>query len=86
MLAVFVLRVRRPDAARPYRAWGYPVLPAIFVVFYLFLVIMLCQPAAQSSIGLLFILAGLIAYLLLAESRLTRRPPRIGQYPIMTAV
>jgi APA family basic amino acid/polyamine antiporter len=28
---VFVYRKRRPDASRPYRVWGYPVLPAIFV-------------------------------------------------------
>ncbi len=30
--AVFVLRVRRPDAARPYRTWGYPVTPILFIV------------------------------------------------------
>jgi APA family basic amino acid/polyamine antiporter len=30
--AVFVLRTRRPDAARPYRTFGYPVTPALFVV------------------------------------------------------
>jgi APA family basic amino acid/polyamine antiporter len=30
--SVFVLRKRRPDVARPYRALGYPVLPALFVV------------------------------------------------------
>jgi APA family basic amino acid/polyamine antiporter len=29
---VFVYRRKRPDAPRPYRVWGYPVLPAIFVV------------------------------------------------------
>ena len=29
---VFVYRRRRPDLARPYRVWGYPVLPAIFVL------------------------------------------------------
>jgi APA family basic amino acid/polyamine antiporter len=29
---VFVYRRRRPDATRPYKVWGYPVLPAIFVV------------------------------------------------------
>ena len=29
---VFVYRKRRPDAPRPYRVWGYPVLPAIFVL------------------------------------------------------
>jgi basic amino acid/polyamine antiporter, APA family len=29
---LFVYRRRRPDAARPYRVWGYPVLPALFVL------------------------------------------------------
>ena len=29
--AIFVLRAREPEAPRPYRAWGYPVTPAIFV-------------------------------------------------------
>jgi basic amino acid/polyamine antiporter, APA family len=29
---VFIYRKRRPDMARPYRVWGYPALPAIFVV------------------------------------------------------
>jgi APA family basic amino acid/polyamine antiporter len=29
---VFVYRRKRPDATRPYKVWGYPVLPAIFVV------------------------------------------------------
>jgi len=29
---VFVLRKKEPDAPRPYRAWGYPVVPALFVV------------------------------------------------------
>jgi APA family basic amino acid/polyamine antiporter len=31
-LAIFVLRVRRPDVPRPYRALGYPVVPALFVL------------------------------------------------------
>ncbi len=30
--AVFVLRRRSPDAARPYRAWGYPIVPALYVI------------------------------------------------------
>jgi APA family basic amino acid/polyamine antiporter len=29
---VFVYRKRQPDLARPYRVWGYPILPALFVV------------------------------------------------------
>ncbi|MCK7538356.1 MAG: amino acid permease [Marinilabiliales bacterium] len=30
---VFILRRRMPDAHRPYKVWGYPVVPAIFVLF-----------------------------------------------------
>ncbi|HZW09788.1 MAG TPA: amino acid permease [Phycisphaerales bacterium] len=30
--AIFVLRARRPDAPRPYRCWGYPIVPALFVL------------------------------------------------------
>ncbi len=36
VLAVFVLRRRQPDRPRPYRAWGYPWLPAIFLAGALF--------------------------------------------------
>jgi APA family basic amino acid/polyamine antiporter len=32
VLALFVLRMRQPDAERPFRAWGYPVAPAVFVL------------------------------------------------------
>lgn len=35
--AVFVLRRREPDAERPYRTWGYPLVPALFLVAAVFL-------------------------------------------------
>ncbi|HEX4560686.1 MAG TPA: amino acid permease [Gemmatimonadales bacterium] len=35
--AVFVLRKRRPDLERPYRTWGYPVVPALFLLGSVFL-------------------------------------------------
>jgi len=35
---VFVLRKKMPDAPRPYKVWGYPYIPAIFVVFSIFFV------------------------------------------------
>lgn len=35
--AVFVLRRRRPDAERPYRAWGYPVVPLLFLLASVYL-------------------------------------------------
>lgn len=37
-VAIFVLRAKRPDLPRPYRAWGYPVVPAIYVLGSLALV------------------------------------------------
>jgi len=33
--AVFILRKKWPDAERPYRTWGYPIVPAIFIAFAL---------------------------------------------------
>jgi amino acid transporter len=35
--AVFVLRRRRPDLERPYRTWGYPIVPALFLLGSVFL-------------------------------------------------
>ena len=37
-LAVFVLRRKRPDLVRTYRVWGYPLIPAIFILGTLLLV------------------------------------------------
>lgn len=38
-LGVFVLRIKMPDAPRPYKAWGYPVIPAIFIIFCIVLIV-----------------------------------------------
>jgi APA family basic amino acid/polyamine antiporter len=62
-LAVIVLRFRRPEAARPYRAWGYPVLPVVFILANLavFLITLWMQPL-QSLLGCLVLAAGIPAY------------------------
>ncbi len=63
VLAVFVLRVRRPDVPRPYRTWGYPVVPAVFLLFYLFLLVNLFRSRPmESGVGLGFIALGLVLY------------------------
>jgi APA family basic amino acid/polyamine antiporter len=36
VLGVFILRKKMPKAERPYRAWGYPLVPAIFILFTAF--------------------------------------------------
>src|SRR5215813_3425179 len=61
--SVYGSRRKEPNLPRPYRTWGYPVVPAIFVVgaFALTLNLFLQRPV-RSSIGLLLILAGLPFY------------------------
>lgn len=61
--AVILLRRRSPGLSRPYRAWGYPVVPVVFILFSGYLVVnTLIQDPRDSLIGLGIILAGLPAY------------------------
>lgn len=63
-LALFRLRVTRPDVARPYRAWGYPVVPALFVGGMLILVVNTLRAApVESLLGLGAIALGLPGYI-----------------------
>src|SRR6266446_4220827 len=61
--SVYGSRRKEPDLARPYRTWGYPVVPAIFVIGAgaLTVNLWLARPG-RSSIGLLLVLAGLPFY------------------------
>jgi APA family basic amino acid/polyamine antiporter len=60
---VFILRKRMPDAHRPYKVWGYPVVPAIFVLFCigLFFNTIITRPR-EAMIGLTLILTGIPVY------------------------
>jgi len=61
---LFVLRRRRPDLPRPYRVWGYPVVPLLFVaVAAFFLVYMPVADPRNTGLGLLLTAAGIPAYL-----------------------
>ncbi len=60
---VFVLRKKMPDAPRSYKTLGYPVVPVIFIVLAVLLLInTVMESPKESSIGLLFILAGVPVY------------------------
>lgn len=62
--AVFVLRAREPNAPRPFKAIGYPVTPAIFVLFSLVMVVnAIYREPVVSGAGLLVIGAGIPLYL-----------------------
>jgi len=62
--AVIVLRRTRPEAPRPYRVWGYPVLPAVFSLTALaFVANTLVEKPKESGLGLLLLALGVPAYL-----------------------
>jgi basic amino acid/polyamine antiporter, APA family len=73
LLGLFVLRLKRPDMPRPYRAFGYPVLPLLYFVMAIFLEIQLLRYKPQYTWpGLIIVLLGLPVYALWAW--LGRRP------------
>lgn len=62
--AVIVLRIKRPDLRRPYKTWGYPVTPIIFILTASFISVnTLLHQFKESMAGLLLILLGVPAYL-----------------------
>ena len=65
VVALFVLRAREPNAERPFRAWGYPVAPAIYAITSAAILINgLYRDPGPTGAGALIILAGIPLYLL----------------------
>ncbi len=62
--AVIVLRKKRPDLHRPYKTWGYPVTPAVFVLAALYVAVGSLMSAFWNAMaGLLIICLGIPAFL-----------------------
>lgn len=62
-LALFRLRRTRPAAERPYRVWGYPAVPALFILGSLYLVVnTMAERPVESLSGLGLLVLGLPAY------------------------
>ncbi|MBO0764559.1 MAG: amino acid permease [Hyphomicrobiaceae bacterium] len=69
VLGVIVLRITRPELQRPYRVWGYPLTPILFLCVTGFMMFyMVTQRPMQSLASVLTMLAGLIVF------ALSRRP------------
>jgi APA family basic amino acid/polyamine antiporter len=65
VLALFVLRRRMPDAPRPFRAWGYPLAPAIYALASVAILLNgLYRAPGATGAGALIIAAGLPVYFL----------------------
>jgi APA family basic amino acid/polyamine antiporter len=72
IFGVFVLRRTQPNAERPYRAFGYPVLPALYLIVATVILLVLAVYRTQTSWpGLLIVLAGVPVYFLWKRSSAT---------------
>jgi APA family basic amino acid/polyamine antiporter len=64
IVGLFVLRFKQPNASRPYKAWGYPVLPALYIVMAAWICIVLLRYKPQYTWpGLVLVLLGIPVYL-----------------------
>ena len=65
IFGLFVLRRTHPEAERPYRAIGYPILPAVYIVMALFIDVVLLRYKPQFTWpGLIIVLLGIPVYFL----------------------
>jgi basic amino acid/polyamine antiporter, APA family len=63
VVAVMTLRRTKPHAERPYRTWGYPIVPIVSVLLAGLLIVDLSFLAPETSgIGILIVLTGVPAY------------------------
>ncbi|HLI98596.1 MAG TPA: amino acid permease [Bradyrhizobium sp.] len=69
VLGVIKLRITRPDLPRPYRAWGYPLTPVIFLLVTLFMMYYLAlNRPLQSFFGALIMVTGLLIYVVFRKN------------------
>jgi APA family basic amino acid/polyamine antiporter len=74
VFAVIVLRRRQPATERPYRTWGYPVTPVIFLTLSLFITLTLLYIApGTAGIGYLLALTGIPVYFIWSKRALAKQ-------------
>jgi len=74
--ALMLLRHKKPDAERPYRTWGYPIVPIVSIVLAALLIIDLAFLApATSGIGMLIVLTGVPVYFFWRKIAVARTNP-----------
>ncbi|MGD0710967.1 MAG: amino acid permease [Bacteroidales bacterium] len=65
---LFILRKKRPDAERPYKAFGYPVLPAIYILFAIaFCIDLLLYKPNYTWPGMIIVLIGIPVYYIMKK-------------------
>ena len=72
-VAIFVLRRTRPEAPRPYRTWGYPFIPILFIASSVWLVAnTILEKPKESLIGVAIVALGIPAYVFWKRKKLLR--------------
>ena len=80
IVGLFVLRRKRPDAERPYKAFGYPVVPALYILgATVILIVLFLYQTATTWPGLIIVLTGVPVYFFWRKSN-TRAP--LGDQPV----
>ncbi len=70
ILGIFILRKNRPEAERPYKAFGYPVLPALYILMALtFCALLIYFKPVYAGWGLAIVLAGIPIYYLALRNK-----------------
>jgi APA family basic amino acid/polyamine antiporter len=64
IIGMFILRKKRPNAERPYKAFGYPILPAVYIIIATAIAVDLLIYKSYTWYGFLIVLTGLPAYFL----------------------
>jgi basic amino acid/polyamine antiporter, APA family len=65
IIGLFVLRRKRPDAERPYKAFGYPLVPALYIIgASVILIVLFIYQTATTWPGLIIVLSGVPIYFL----------------------
>ena len=70
ILGIFILRKNRPDIERPYKAFGYPVLPAIYILMAVaFCTLLIYYKPVYAGWGLAIVLAGIPLYFIAVANK-----------------
>ncbi len=75
IIGIFRLRKTRPDMERPYKAFGYPVLPVIYILLaIIFCVFLIIMKPLYAGIGLAIVLLGIPVYYFAIANQKTNNP------------
>jgi APA family basic amino acid/polyamine antiporter len=70
IIALFVLRKKEPDTPRPYKAWGYPIIPMLYIIITSLICLdLLIFDPKNSILGVVIILLGIPVYFLFSKKQ-----------------